>query len=280
MIVGCGKAEPGAAGRSNVMSGSAAPIQAVPATPAPVADTASIAIASFKGDHLRDCTAASVSFARPPQAAGSTITADQAAILLAEEALSAVDSGDGSMLVPGTGSQTWESKSKLTQIFAMLSRPDLLDHAGADAKLSGSAAKSKKDEAEVSAMLKVVQAAKWPFDNYKDEIKRGELAKVDSCSFPDRVSFGSCAIEDVLVVHEHLDPSKAKIVDLQWRIQRFNFDVNVADTDAPMKSCLLLGGKWTAKSSNDPDVARERLRQHAGQIRDKAGQLRDMIEPN
>jgi hypothetical protein len=57
-------------------------------------------------------------------------------------------------------------------------------------------------------------------------------------------------------------------VDVQWRIKQTNFDVNVADTDAGMKRCLLLGGAWTAPSRDDPAVASERLRQHAAQFRE------------
>ncbi len=164
------------------------------------------------------------------------------------------NSDDASMVVPST-------RQSMTQLLLMFTtgRPYPLD--------SPEAAK---------AIDEFKRLAQWPPDNRETQIKRGELAKVDSCSSPVRTPLGTCIIESAATgampakadlgakAHYSVAPTSGLVL----RIGLYHFDVaTTSDSDSGTKACLALDGKWAAPSRSDRDAASERARQHAEQLR-------------
>lgn len=94
---------------------------------------------------------------------------------------------------------------------------------------------------------------------------------VESCSeqFADRVVLGSCLIEDTVSG----DGGVAV-----FRIASSYYNVTTTkDSDAHMRACLKDGGKWTAPAKDDPEAARERLRQRSKALQDIADKASNQV---
>lgn len=89
-------------------------------------------------------------------------------------------------------------------------------------------------------------------------VKRGEIAKVDSCDMPGHAVLGTCLVEDAA-------PGAS------WRMVRRYYSVTATiDSDAAFKRCLGWQGKWSAPDPESEGVAHERLRQHALRLQEAA----------
>ncbi|HVJ27425.1 MAG TPA: hypothetical protein VM493_07765 [Vicinamibacterales bacterium] len=93
-----------------------------------------------------------------------------------------------------------------------------------------------------------------------------DAVHVSSCSgqFADRVVLGSCLIEET--VSGDGGVAVVRIASSYYSV------VTTKDSDAHMRACLKDGGKWSAPSKDDPEAARERLRQRASALQDIANQ--------
>lgn len=88
-----------------------------------------------------------------------------------------------------------------------------------------------------------------------ENLKKLALVRVDACDFPNRVPLGLCLVGDAST-------------DFGWSTEVLHYDVgSTNDSDAGMKNCLMMGGKWTA--ANGRDAARERAKQHALELNKK-----------
>lgn len=84
-------------------------------------------------------------------------------------------------------------------------------------------------------------------------------------SVADRTALASCVAEKDIP----LDGGVLTMV-----IAAYYFNVRTTkDSDGYMRDCLKLGGKWTAASKDDPEAARERLRQRAKNLKDIADKM-------
>jgi hypothetical protein len=224
--------------------------------------TASIAVATFRGEHLQGCLQVVVTVTRANDfavAPAYNVTPEQAAMLMLDDALIAFAN-------PKDGKSTFVGARQI------MARILLTLTTGRPIPLNSAAA------AKVIKELTV--GARWPPKDREEQVKSGELARVESCAFPDRTPLGACAIESTATgstpgpadpeAKLHFDVAPAS--ELALRVDRYHFDVaSTSDSDAGMKTCLALGGKWSAPSRSDPATARERARQHAGQLRELYG---------
>lgn len=199
-------------------------------TPAARIERGGFALAKFDGDHLTHCWQVSVAAANP------VVSLDGLALMIAEDVLIASDGGESVLANNGTRS--------LTALLAAISRD------GDD--LSALNRGKPMSAADIAQLREgVAKLATVPLA----ELSNGDLAKVESCDMPGRVALGLCHLED-----------KNEVV--AWSLDHVHFDVRTtSDTDAGMKTCLTLGGHWTAQDPNNRDVAMERLRQHSAQLR-------------
>jgi hypothetical protein len=210
------------------------------------AETASVAIAQFRNNQLVNCTMDAVTINsdsgnKPDPAV--TLDTTQLALLLMDDGKFAFDSPKGNAVL-ATNTSGKRSTSEVLLALAVGDRHVDPTAVLTDADLSKEIAAIKQESANAK------QAA-------------GEIA-MTSCNIPDHTVLGTCVIADTFTA-----PTKASIA---WRVSRFHFDVSTTvDSDAGMLACLQLGGKWTAPAKNDPAVVRERLHQHAAQMRELAG---------
>lgn len=93
---------------------------------------------------------------------------------------------------------------------------------------------------------------------------------VESCAeqFADRVALGSCVNESTL--------SGDGGVAVVRIASNYYSAATTKDSDAHMRACLKDGGKWSAPSKDDPEAARERLRQRAAELKKQADKLQGM----
>jgi hypothetical protein len=79
----------------------------------------------------------------------------------------------------------------------------------------------------------------------------------------DRVPLAQCAF-----------PAGEKTAKEGWAftqaITGYHYSIKRLSTDALMKECMERGGEWTVAAKDDPDAARERLRQHAKALQNLA----------
>ena len=86
--------------------------------------------------------------------------------------------------------------------------------------------------AEARKMLKTFLSTRWPTQDVEVAIKKGTLATVPDCAFPDRTALGSCSIRRgreglrVFIVANHYAAG------------------DVIDSDRALKMCLRFGGAW------------------------------------
>jgi hypothetical protein len=236
------------------------PIQAAPLASAPASaaatrvEEASFVVAAFKGEYLRDCVDANVRIRRqrtssavpdaPSRAAVSTkgLSAEQLALVVADEGLL----WEGKTILADNG------REEFTSMLANLINAQWL--------------KSDDVETRKGAMKFVdgVAKAKWGVTHRAEEVKRGEMAKVETCRFPGHTPLGTCTIDGSWEGDGYDGVS--------WRIDRYHFDVaSTVDSDSAMKACLKVGGKWKAADVSDLGVARERMHQHTAKLRDLVG---------
>jgi hypothetical protein len=237
---GCGKTEP-TIGQSEVTSAPAVVPAAAqpPTTPTSTShvEKSRIAVASFKGEHLQECMLVAVTIGRPlgNRADGkaepwASLTAEQFALLLLDDGLTAVQNGSSVLRAGG--------KETLTKNMASF----------ADGK-------TDEEKAAITETIKQLEG-----DAIAEQFKKDGLLRVENCEFPGRMPLGTCLIEDSVKTESS--------IELAWAISRFHYDVSsTADSDAGMKSCLTLGGNWVAPAQDDPAAAHERVRQRTRQLR-------------
>jgi hypothetical protein len=207
-------------------------------------EQSSFAIARFKGDRLTKCVAADVIVRRQPGAgnhAANGVGPQKLALVLADEG----EALDGDSELGGLGNERYGA------FVGGLANGDtpFID------------AKDTKSKAELSHFVEELRKQEWGVTAHKEAIKKGELAQVPSCKFPDRTPLGQCALGGSW---------EAPGFDgVTWKIGILHFDVgSTIDSDSAMKTCLKVGGKWTAADNSDPNVFRERMHQHTGALRD------------
>lgn len=217
-------------------------------------ETASAAAATFGGDDLRNCVEVAVTVTRPkdqPYNPTYNVTAEQMAILALDNALTAF--ADPKIKF---AAGSWEATTKaLLPITA--GRP------------------AQPENAELAKVIKKLRLdAHWPPDNLEKQTSSGELAKVDSCMVPGRIRLGTCLFEGSATGADLPRPDAqfrwdvAAAAGLAMRVGRYHFDVaSTEDSDVGFKTCLVLGGKWSAPAENDTAAALERARQHALKLR-------------
>jgi len=219
-------------------------------TAVPVAkESATLAVAKFAGEHLQECVGITVSLTGKPAFNGPKwLGSNQIAIILMDDYLLSAaqhgkvqtglkDEGIGGLLI---------YTMRISGRFSMNDKGEPLGELPADLRNGMTALVSRHKE------------TKWPIAWMKPKIQSGELVPLEVCKFPHRTHLGICLIEksnpnaSIHIEHQYYSVSKS------------------VDSDEGLKSCLKLGGKWTAADPTDSAVARERLRQHARKLGDIA----------
>lgn len=114
---------------------------------------------------------------------------------------------------------------------------------------------------------RVDKAADGVFKPTKAGGGSGELVSIPApCAeqFADRTALASCSM------------SKTEAADggvVTMLIGASYFNLKTLNDDTYMKDCLKGGGKWTAAKKDDPNAARERLRQRAKQLQDLSDKM-------
>lgn len=219
-------------------------------TAAPVAkESATLAVAKFAGEHLQECVGVTISLSGKPAFNGPKwLSSNQIAIILMDDYLL-------------SAGQNRKTKTLLKDAGI----GDLLFYAMC---YSGRLSMNDKGEQigelpadlrnEAIALVSRHKETIWPIAWMKPKIEAGELVPLEVCKFPHRTHLGICLIEK-----SHPNAS--------LRIEHQYYSVSKSiDSDEGLKSCLKLGGKWTAADPSDSAVARERLRQHARKLGDIA----------
>ncbi len=217
--------------------------------PKDTAEAASLAVARFKGDNLKECVAVQVSLVRPGQrgltqtdAALPLVEAKHLAVVLADDALSL---GGATVLERGGK----ETISRFSAAVAEASWPNL--------------AGKVKGESDPT-MVREVAAVSWPPPHRAKDAQRGELAAVDTCALPNRIALGTCEVQDSTTTETG--------VHLEWSLTRYHFDIrSTTETDSGLKTCLRIGGKWSTPAKDDADATMERLRQRSEGLRGRTG---------
>jgi hypothetical protein len=259
-----------AAGACNTNRPSASPPSAAPpssatpppsagqpsvAPPSPPKENAELSAATFKGDDLVDCLTIKIASEVESSSAINAlkpVAVDQLALMFIDEYVVTSAGGDG---------QLKHGKSAMTTAAHVLRFPnDRAGYLGLGPKAATmDSAKAQKAVQQLLAMVSK-SMSQWPPPSLASRVRNGEVAKVDSCSMPNHVALGTCEVAD-------------EGAGLSWSMTDYVFSVaKTVDTDAAMKTCLRMAGKWSAADGADPDVARERMRQHAHKLQHVLGQ--------
>lgn len=219
-------------------------------TGAPVAkESATLAVAKFAGEHLQECVGITVSLTGKPAFNGPKwLSSNQiSALLMDEYLLYSYTNGKGRTLLKKVGSEG------MLVMEMILSGRVTMQQSG---KPAGELSADQKNMmiSEVSKYKEINFPAGW----MKPKIESGEFAMIETCKFSYRVHLGRCVIEQS-------NPSASFFMEHQY----YSVSKSI-DSDEGLKSCLKLGGKWTAADPSDSAVARERLRQHARKLGDIA----------
>ena len=210
-------------------------------------EKAVFALAKFKKDHLIECfhgEVAAVRLASEPEPPSDNIliTLDQAALMVVDEAIVTANDGD-SMLVSKKPDRDAGAKNLSRMLRALV---------------SGKIVKDPKNQKWAEELRQIA----WPYKKYAEPVKKGILAKVDGCTpqHVGRAPLGVCTLRDMT--------SDVEYPQVSWVVKRHHFDVgDTADSDAGLKACLKIGGKWEAPDKNDPAAAAARIRQRSTQLR-------------
>jgi hypothetical protein len=174
------------------------------------------ALLRFHRDTLASCIEAEVARHRKPGVPVG-LSGAQLALLIAQDGDSSIERGDG-LLSDATQAN---ALPKFTEMLAKFAFTDLVEL-------------QKKS----SALLDVVR---WPpkEGDIAEAFKRGDVASADGCTAARRAPLASCVIED-----QRNEADRA----LVWRMTWFVFDpAAVTGSDAALKICTKLRGKWTPK---------------------------------
>lgn len=249
----------------------AAPTRVV-APPSPAAEVASaptivtqasqVAVALFDGEVLDYCASSAVEFRSPAGGPPAALTIDQAALLMLDEALVINMDGQGTLGRSATvlnetmlGGLTSDAARMKKALVSQFTEKELAEFKAA--KKRRAKPEPSAEPPDVFAFLRIIA---WPLDSIRKKVEKGEAAKVESCAFPSHTALGACRIEGVA--------ANAEPYALKWSIEQQYFSMKrTSESDSAMKRCLMLGGQWKAPAKDDPDAARERLRQRAGQLR-------------
>lgn len=254
----------------------AAPVAPVaPAAPAVQSQRGTLAIASFKSGSLDACLTATVTTTLPYK---PRIAPEQIGVILVEEFLVSEARLAGSLL--GTKKDPRKLTGGVGYMLIDLdadtipgATPDMIAKFKKEREeaMTDPAKKAKweKDKAKLSLQLeKAAKELSWPPKSFAEKAKRGDLSKVEECSFPNRMALATCTVGD-------------SVPELAWTLEQKYFNVATAvDSDAAFKHCLSIAGKWSAPNHDDPAVAEERMRQHARKLQEVADpdRLRDQIK--
>ena len=247
----------------------AAPPSMMQPAPPPAAQraqsAAALAVATFKDENMTECSTVTVVTTPPADPAARWFTPEQGALVVLDEMKVTADGGD--------------SVGDPAKVALFLDRDAFMK------EMKETAAKEKphkqhKSEAETDAALnkfvaKMSAQLSWPPKSMAADLKKGTIARVDSCEFPGRTVLGMCSVG-------------ASAGGASWTyVQRHYSVAATIDSDAALKRCLKLKGKWSAPSAESDEVAHERLRQHATQLqraadperlRRQVKQLQNMID--
>jgi hypothetical protein len=96
-------------------------------------------------------------------------------------------------------------------------------------------------EAAFAELSKYVETLRkditWPGRHWLADVESGALARVENCTFPGRVPFGTCRLED-------------SSPEFSWSAALDYFDVaTTRHSDSGLKSCLRMGGKWSTSTA-------------------------------
>ncbi|MDX2024453.1 MAG: hypothetical protein SF187_29695 [Deltaproteobacteria bacterium] len=178
-----------------------------------------LSVAAFAGETLASCSTVSVSLDK--QNAGNYDADSFVGGFLAAMA------GDHVTAMKGREASLQETDgSVLDGISRFVSmKEDELREATRDKKNVAGIAEARK-------MLKTFLSTRWPTQDVEVAIKKGTLATVPDCAFPDRTALGSCSIRRgreglrVFIVANHYAAG------------------DVIDSDRALKMCLRFGGAW------------------------------------
>lgn len=219
-------------------------------TAAPVAkESATLAVAKFAGEHLQECVGVTISLTGKPAFNGPKwLSSNQIATLWMDDyLLSAGQNRKTKTLLKdvGIGNLLFYAMCYSGRL-SMNDKGEQIGELPADLRNEAIALVSRHKETI------------WPIAWMKPKIEAGELVPLEVCKFPHRTHLGICLIEK-----SHPNAS--------LRIEHQYYSVSKSiDSDEGLKSCLKLGGKWTAADPSDSAVAQERLRQHARKLGDIA----------
>lgn len=212
-------------------------------------ESATLAVATFAGEHLQECIGITVSLTGKPAFNGPKwLDSNQLATLWMDDYwVSAHKNGKVRTLLKDLG-----PKGILLETMLFSGRMSVSDKGDP----MGEALAGLRNDA--MAQVSKIKEVNWPLTWMKPKIESGELTPLETCKFQHRTHLGICLIEvshpnaSVRIEHQYYSVSKS------------------IDSDEGLKSCLKLGGKWTAADPSDSAVARERLRQHARKLGDIA----------
>ena len=229
---------------------------APPASLAASSTVSSLALATFKGEDMTRCASLRLTTSPSTNSANRWLPDEKIAIGLVDDLALAAAGGDAEVVTEGPEALRIYLDSEAAVRWFVAKATKEKDKRSDEAMLA----------AAEKALLRIAEALVWPTKTFAGDVKKGVVAKVETCDFEGRTVLATCSLRD--------ETSSAS-----WSWEQRHYSVaEVIDSDAAFRRCTTMHGSWQAAPRDDRAIVAERLRQHATRAGDQLGKAQEQMQ--